>query len=141
MDNKNVNPDNHDNENENKYKGMTEEEYYASEPGYISSELPSNFLSEEDTQPMDVNIIALPNYDPNYNLIVENFLQYASECKNKEELFNVLSQLFELGIHHGMVIEKKESLLAQIDALEFETKILNGEIEVQIFEDYNEDEL
>lgn len=136
MDNNNVNPENHEN-NEEEQK-MTYEQYLQGEPNYQSNEMPSTFLSDEDKRPSDVNIIVLPKYDPNYELIIENYLQYASECKNKQDLYNILVELFELGVHHGMVLEKKETLMAQIESLEFETQLLNGDIEIQII-DENED--
>lgn len=125
MNDNNINPD----ENEDK---MSFEEYIKSDPNYVEpDDLPSSFLSEEDIQPNDVNMIMIPKFEPNFKLMIENYVEAISQCKNKSELREVAWRLLEVGINHGAMVERRDAMLEMIQNFEIDSKILSGEYVVE----------
>lgn len=131
MNDNNINPD----ENEDK---MSYEEYIKSDPNYVEpDDLPSSFLSEEDVQPNDINVVIVPKFNPNFTLFVENLTERASYCKSKAELKSLFNESLEIGINHGIMLEKKDAMIQMIENFEINTKILSGEYGIEY---YNENE-
>jgi len=114
--------------------GMTEDEYWASDPNNKPDDLPSSFLSEEDV-PEDTNVVFIPNYDLNLPLILENYVEEISRCKTKQGIKEELLRLWHHAVHFGVYSEKMNKLQQDIDEMQFEIALMNGEVEIEYLED------
>lgn len=116
---------------------MSEEEYWETNKQYESDDedLPSTFLSEEDL-PGDTNVIIIPNYKFNLELILGNYIEMIVKAKTKKDLQNILEDIWDQAEKHGRLVEKLDKLQYDIEMLQFD--LLNDQGEFGIIEDDEE---
>ncbi|MBT2759861.1 hypothetical protein [Paenibacillus sp. ISL-20] len=107
---------------------MTEDEYWKSNEDYENQEdnyLPSSFLSDEDI-PGETNVLIIPNYKLNVDLILNNYVEHCSKAKTKEQLKQYLFALWEQASLHGALSERLDKLQTDIEMLQIDLMHLNG---------------
>lgn len=103
---------------------MSEEEYYASEPPE-DQDLPSTFLSEEDL-PGDTNVLIIPNYKINLDLILDGYVEMLTRAKTKDELHNVLEHIWYHAEEHGRISERLDKIQMDFEMLEIDSLLKQG---------------
>lgn len=103
---------------------VTADEYFASEPPE-EQDLPSSFLSDEDL-PGETNVLVIPNYKPNVDLILDNYVEYCAKAKTKDELKQCLFALWDQATAHGALSERLDKLQCDVEMLQIDLMNMNG---------------
>lgn len=136
---------NHKENEENKYEGMTEQEYLAGEPQMnieaenkiesVSNEylddLSSGFMSEEDLG-NDLNMFFIPSYKLNVDGIIDAFVYEASNCKTKSQLKILMLELWSEAQRHGEMTEKIERFRMEAEIMQAEMEAYQNGMEIEI---------
>ncbi|MBX4152219.1 hypothetical protein [Paenibacillus lautus] len=88
-------------------------------------DLPSSFLSDEDL-PGNINVIIIPDYKINLDLILDTCVEQCSKAKTKEELKQYLQVLWNHAATHGSLSERLNKLQEDVDTLQFDLMYMNG---------------
>lgn len=120
---------------------MSEDEYYASEPGGDPRDLPSTFLSDEDIA-TDTNVIIVPNMKINLNLILDNYVEVLCKEKTKDELKFELMKLWGHASSHGALAERLDKLTMEVDMLQMDIDAMNDgyTFEIELVDGDGEDD-
>lgn len=103
---------------------MTPEEYFASEPPE-DNDLPSTFLSDEDIADL-TNVVMIPNYKINIDLILDNYVDQIAKVKNKKHLKDALMSIWYHAASHGAISERLDKLQSDVEGLQFDILSMSG---------------
>ncbi|MNH66544.1 hypothetical protein D3C73_185770 [compost metagenome] len=100
---------------------LTEEEYWETNKEFESEDqdLPSTFLSEEDL-PGDTNVLIIPNYKINLDLILDGYVEMLTRSKTKVDLRDVLERIWFHAEKHGALTERLDKLQMDVEMLKFD---------------------
>lgn len=105
-------------------RSLTEDEYMQGQPPE-ENDLPSTFLSEEDIAD-STNVIMIPNYKPNVDLILDNYVEQIIKVRNKTHLKETLMTIWDHASFHGAISERLDKLQADIEDLEIDMLSMAG---------------
>lgn len=114
---------------------MTEDEYMQGEQPE-DNDLPSTFLSEEDIAD-STNIVMIPNYKPNIDLILDNYVEQIIKVRNKSRLKDALMTIWDHASSHGRISERLDKLQMDVEMLRFDMLSMAG-YEIEIVEEDEE---
>ncbi|MWV44959.1 hypothetical protein GRF59_15155 [Paenibacillus sp. HJL G12] len=105
---------------------MTEAEYLQGEPeNEPDNDLPSAFLSDEDL-PSNTNVVIIPSYKPNIELILDNYVDQVIKVKNKVQLKEALSSIWNHAAYHGAISERLDKLQDDVEMLQIDLLSMAG---------------
>ncbi|MNK45787.1 hypothetical protein D3C87_645580 [compost metagenome] len=88
-------------------------------------DLPSTFLSDEDL-PSNTNVVIIPNYKPNIDLIIDNYVNEVIKAKNKIQLKDILMGIWNHASTHGALSERLDKLQTDVEMLQIDLLMDQG---------------
>lgn len=82
-----------------------------------------------------INIITIPTSQLNVDLTLDNYVEYLSKAKNKNDLKNILYQIWDQATRHGALTERVDKLQSDADALHVDLLCAEYDIEIEYLED------
>lgn len=119
---------------------MSEEEYWQTNKEYEpdDQDLPSSFLSDEDL-PGNTNVIIIPNYKINLDLVLDSYVEMLTKAKTKSDLRNILERIWYHAEKHGQLTEKLDKIQIDIEILQMDL-LMDQVYEVEFADDDEDDE-